>query len=357
MVLWYLLTNLDPNKYKIYLFSVGNGELLKSLPKYIKYRVSYRNSGRLYEKAFRGFLKLIGVRPIAYQLKRIQKEIDADLWFVNTIIIPDAHMAARASEVPIVTYFHEVDNAFGFIKRKEFERILNTSHCCIGCSESVVEKLAVTGHKNIKIQNSFINDEIITVDREEVATLRNKLGIKQDDFVWVISGTATYMKGLDLVLPVIEHFKGKNVKIIWLGKSFDTGLDYYVKKVAGTRYPGQLIFPGALSTEYHQYLASGDGLLMLSREECFPLVMIEAAYLKLPIVSFNTGIVGTFVEDGMGKVVEGHNVNQLCKEMEWVQNNQHAIDFEKLRTKASIYTVKNQIKLFDSLLQEIIQEI
>ena len=355
MVLWYLITNLDPQKYHIHLFSIKNGELLECLPSHINKTVAYKHSGKWHEKLFRGILKLCGVKNlIGYQLKQIQKRFEADLWFINTIVVPEAHQAAQEMDVTIATYFHEIDNAFGFINSDSFKKIMDCSHFCIACSEIVGRKISEFRPHNIRIQNSFINEEIIRTDRSRIELIKQKLGISSQDFVWVISGTATYMKGFDLLLPLMDYFKEKPVKIIWIGKYLENGLDFYVRSVAEKKYPGKLIFTGALAEDYYNYFAIANASLILSREECFPLVMLEAAYLKLPIVAFNSGTIDMFIEEGMGKVVDGLNLEALCKEMDWVHANQNSIDKNKLRQRALQFTVKNQIPLFNNLLLEIL---
>ncbi len=356
MVLWYLITSLNPEKYKVFLFSIKKGELIECLPDNIDKSVSYKYSKNWYKIVFRILLKLCGVKNlIGYQLKQIQKQFKADLWFVNTIMIPNAHLAARDLDVKVATYFHEMDHAYGFITGNELQRIINISYCCIGCAEIVVKKIAELGHKNIKLQNSFINEKIINVARQNIVSIKTALGIAPTDFVWVISGTAQYMKGLDQVLPVIRYFKDKPVKIVWIGNHSNTGLEHYVRSTAEKMSAGKLIFTGPLSNDYYDYLAMGDGLLILSKEECFSLVMLEAAYLEIPIVAFNSGIVESFVEDGMGKVVNAMDTLQLCKEMEWVQANKSLIDKKKLKSKAIEFTVNRQIPLFEKILEEILE--
>ena len=42
MVLWYLITSLNPEKYKVFLFSIKKGELIECLPDNIDKSVSYK---------------------------------------------------------------------------------------------------------------------------------------------------------------------------------------------------------------------------------------------------------------------------------------------------------------------------
>jgi glycosyltransferase involved in cell wall biosynthesis len=357
IVLWNLIKNLDPKKYEIFLFSIKKGELLNVLPPHIKTAVSYKFSGKWNLKWFRAILKLLGVEnQVCYQLRQIQKEFKADLWFVNTIIVPDAYLAAATLNVKVATYFHEIGNALALIKGGDLQRILTFSHTCVGCSEIVVEKLQELGHENIKLQNSSIDEGGIQPNERIISNIKDRLGITSEDFIWVISGTASYMKGLDLILPLLKHFKNTRVKFLWLGEHTNTGLDLYVKSAAERISPGQVIFTGPLSEDYYSYLAAGNGLLILSREETFSLVMLEAAYLQMPIVGYDSGMLSKFIENDMGRVVTGLDSDKLCQAMEWVQQNQASINRTKLHAKTKRFTLQSQIPLFGNLLKEILEE-
>ncbi len=351
MVLWYLITNLDRTKFTPYVFCLQKGELYDQLPSYINKSIAYRKSGSWYKKAFRGILKTFGIEPIGYQLKQIQKEFQADLWYVNTILIPQAHSVANKQQIKIATHFHELMFAFSFIKAQEFKNIIDYSDVTIGCSELVCEQLRNVGHRNIKLQNSFIDEQFIKTNIQRIKQIKDELSIAESDFVWVISGTVAYMKGLDDVLKLAEYFKNDPVKIIWVGGDIDNGLNYYMHTVAASKYPGKLMFMGNVTDDYYNYLSLANGLLLISKEESFSLVMLEAASLGIPIVSYNVGMANEFIKDGMGKVVDSWNITDMIAGMNYLHQNTTQ-NTDLLKNAVTAYTAAKQLPHFQKLLQE-----
>jgi len=356
MVLWYLLINLDTEKYTISVFCKSEGELYDVLPGHIEKNVMYKYSSNWLKRSFRRILKFAGIHPLNYQLNRIQKEFKADIWYINTIAFPEIFDLPRHKDVHIVTHIHELLYAFSEIKAHVLERAISYSDVCIGCSDIVCDKILELNHPHVALQYSFIDTETIFVDRQKVEKLKNELGILPTDFVWVISGGTKYMKGLDYVLEILAHFKDKRVKIIWLGVVQNNALYFYVKQVADRKYPNRLIFTGALSDDYYNYMSAANGFLLLSREESFSLVMLEAAYLGIPIVAFNIGIAAQFVTKDMGVVIDSFNTEQLLHGMQSILENPEKNKIN-LRNAAMKYSAKHQLPIFENLLDSISQDL
>jgi glycosyltransferase involved in cell wall biosynthesis len=352
MVLWYLLNNLDVNKYAISVFCMKRGEMYDQLPKNIKMEINYKYSQSTARTVFRGLLKFVGVDPLAYQLKSIQASFKADIWYVNTLAIPSVFKIAKAEGVKIVSHIHELLYAFSLIKGNELHQVISNSDICVACSDVVAAKLSELGHPDIRIQYSFVDTGMININPLRITEIKNQFGISTDDFVWAISGRATYMKGLDSVLPILEHFKDEPVKIIWIGPQYNTGLDYYVRHIADLKYPGKLIITGLQSDDYYNYLSVANGFLLLSREESFSLTIVEAAYLGIPIVSFNVGIASLFVGEGMGSEVDSWNLKDIFRAMNEIQENPPENRL-KMREAAMEYSSVLQIPKYEKLLNEI----
>ncbi len=123
-------------------------------------------------------------------------------------------------------------------------------------------------------------------DHEDIEYIFSE-SFSNDDFVWVISGYTSLKKGIEFVIPLLKSLKS-NAKIIWLGFEVDRGINFYVKETIENNFPGQMLFLGQQKEFYYDYMNCADAFLLLSREDAFPLVMLEAAYLGKPIVSFST---------------------------------------------------------------------
>ena len=348
MLLWYLLNKLDLNQFEPYLFCVRKGQLYHEIPQAIGKSTSYR-VGKWYHKAFRGILKLFGIEPIGYQLKQLQQRFKADYWYVNTIIVPQAYPVAQQLGLKVVTHVHELNYAFGLIKAQQFKNIIDCSTTIVGCSNLVCNAIGQLGHPDVRLQNCFINGKTINPHPQRVAELRQELGLKDNEFVWVVSGTMAYMKGLNELLPILEHFKQAPIRIIWVGAMQDNGLEYYTETVANLKYPGKLIFTGSVPADYYNYLSLANGLLLLSKEESFSMVMLEAAYLGIPIVSFNVGMAKQFIKEGMGKVVDSWNLEDMYPAMEYLHQNPKQ-DQKLLKEAVKEFDLDQQLPQFEALL-------
>ncbi|WP_316792783.1 glycosyltransferase family 4 protein [Pedobacter frigoris] len=352
MVLWYLLINLNREKYSISVFCKTKGELYDLLPEHIEKNVMYKYSPNRSARTFRRLVKVFGINPLQYQLDKIQRDFKADIWYINTIAFPEVFELPKPKGVKIVTHVHELLYAFSEIKSQVLERTISYSDVCIGCSDVVCEKLLDLNHPNVALQYSFIDTDTIHVNEGRVEALKKQLGILPGDFVWVVSGGTKYMKGLDFVLPILDHFKDTSIKILWLGSKQDNALYFYVKNVAERKYPGRVMFTGALSEDYYNYMSIANGFLLVSREETFSLVMLEAAYLGIPIVAFDIGIARQFVQDDMGVVIEGWNIRGLFAAMQSI-HLQPDRDKVRLRDAAMAYSSTQQLPAYEALLDRI----
>lgn len=352
LVLWHLLKELNPAEYSAYVFCLKKGELYNTLPNHIQKSVLYKASGKWNKKVLRTILKLLGKDPVEYQLKYLNQHFKPDSWYINTLAIPAAHQAAAKLGVKVITHLHELEYAFTFITHQQFNIMLQVTDNFIGCSETVCQKIKDLGKSNVRLQHSFIDLNTINPSLEKVASLKKQLGITPEDFVWVVSGATTYMKGFDNVLPIFENFPSKNIKILWIGRKIDDGLTCYVEEVASTKFPGRLILTGSLAENYIDYMAIANGLLLLSKEESFSLVILEAAAIGIPTVAFNVGLAEDFIQEGMGEVISEGNKERLFAAMKRLHDNPKQ-NSKKLKEEAAKYGSDYQLPKFQNLLTEI----
>ena len=356
MVLWYLLKNLNSQEYDVSMFCIRKGELYDLLPDFIEKHVMYKHSPKWTDRAYRRIIKLFGIDPLHHQINKIQRSFKADIWYVNTVAVPEVFQIPRPDGVKIITHIHEYLNAFGDVRRQTLERVFSYADAWIGCSEMVCKAISDLKDTNVYLQNSFIDTDTIDTDSQKIHEIKNRLGIAPEDFVWVVSGGARYMKGLDYILPILAHFEDKNIKILWLGPRLDNGLEFYVSNVVQKKYPDRLIFAGDLSDDYYNYMSVANGFLLLSREETFSLVMVEAAYLGIPLVAFKTGIAAEFIKPDMGVSVDQGNLNDLLMGMNSIHQG-FKIDVNRMRAAAMVYDVKHQLPLYEALLNQISEDL
>lgn len=353
MLLLYMIKNLNREQFKLSLFSQSRGELLRELPDDVKSYVSYRKSKYILKRMFRFILLLFRIQPVSYQLTKIQNQTKADFWYVNTIVNPNVYAVAKKLGVRVITHVHELLTAYNFNSANEMKQIVTDSELCIGCSKIVCDKIADMGHKNIKLLYSFIDPDKINTNLEKIVA-REKIGLNTDDFVWAISGQTDLTKGIEFVIPLLKCLKrlNSNAKIIWIGKEVGRGVNFYVKETIRNHFDGKAIFLGEQKEFYYDYLNCADAFLLLSREDSFPLVMLEAAYLGKPIVSFDSGGSKEFIDSEMGVVVDNWGTEYLADAMLKIEAKHLQFDTETIKAKVLPFIAANQIEKLESILLE-----
>src|SRR5690606_22339188 len=216
---------------------------LSQLPPYIKRFVGYKKHDNFLLRIFRLLLYCVGVNPTEYQLKRIHKHIKPDLWYINTIVNRDAYNIAKKLNAKFIAHIHELTFSYSFIKPKTLETIIDYAETCVGCSDAVCEKLKDLGHNKVRLSKGFVDKELIRVNESRSKRLRDDLGFSNDDFVWVISGAGSVVKGIDLLIPLIKKLK-QNHKIIWIGGMNSNGTVYYAQKSVRENFADRIYFVG-----------------------------------------------------------------------------------------------------------------
>jgi glycosyltransferase involved in cell wall biosynthesis len=120
-------------------------------------------------------------------------------------------------------------------------------------------------------------------------------------------GLIGWRKGTDLFIHVarrVLEMTAKRVLFVWIGGPLAYGeyprLDYEAETMGIKQH---LVFPGQVEATV-PYFAQFDIFVLPSREDPFPLVMLDAASLGKPVVCFDeAGGTPEFVEDDAGAVV------------------------------------------------------
>jgi glycosyltransferase involved in cell wall biosynthesis len=348
MLLLYILNNLDENKYKSFLFTKQKGALLYELPAYIESHVSYKFSKKPFCYLFGKILSKLKINPLFYQLKKLQHQINADFWYVNTVINPEYYDIAKKLGVKVITHAHELPTAYSINTAKEMSTVFHGTDLLIGCAKIVCNKFEEMGHQNTKLLYGFIDHSKIKLklSKEEA---RKKIGLLNDDFVWAISGHTIPTKGIEFLIPLMQKLHS-NAKIIWIGQEIDRGINFYVKEALKNKFPDRVMFLGQQREFYYDYLNAADAFLLLSREDSFPLVMIEAAYLGKPIASFNSGGVAEFVNDDIGVIVPDWNAESLANVMLKMENSIGNYNPQLIKSYSLAFEADTQIKKLEDIL-------
>jgi len=341
--LYHLLQNIDKNKFDIFLFSDYQGELTSNEH---DYKVEYYNvkEGSLKYYFLRVIKKFLKYNYKYRQIKRINQKLRPDIWYLNTSILQEYVPFAQKLNMQYVVHFHELISVFDVIPGNGFNVMIDNAKALITCSKSV--KLMI---ENVRQENVFLQYEHIEIPNEVFVKIdfRKRFNIPEDAFIWMMSGQKCYRKGYDLIPQICEFLNDRKSYLIWLGGPRDFAINQWVN----TDRIVNLIEPGMLKgDEYLSVFKTVNGFVLTSREDPFPLVMIEAASFGLPIIAFNSGGVSEFVEEGMGKIIPNFDIEMLCAAMQEVMDGKILFDKLKSIENANKFDVRVKVKEWERLM-------
>ena len=184
------------------------------------------------------------------------------------------------------------------------------------------DKLKVIGKGSSNgIDTSYFDPEQISDDIKH--ELRQELGIKETDFVFISIGRIVADKGLnELVTAFSELIKTKsNCKLILIGPS-ESHLDPIDKVTSNLiEASNDILFVGRQS-DVRPYLSIAHVLTFPSYREGFPNVVLEAGAMQLPSIVTDINGCNEIIEDGKnGIIIPVKNTEKLLQAMLFFINN------------------------------------
>lgn len=218
-----------------------------------------------------------------------------DAVYINSALAVEALRILPEIPPMVVTSLHEADTAFShFISRQDRELILAESDGYITCADNVSDTIiggfevdADLVHRNYGFVSPMKRDPAAG------AAMRARLGIPESAIVVGGVGVLQWRKGPDLFVAaaaeVVRRSPDLDIHFVWAGGPDPHGDDPPVADDArllgiGDRFHlvGEYDSPAAMFSTFDLFCLS-------SREDAFPLVMLEAALLGVPIVGFDHG--------------------------------------------------------------------
>lgn len=346
VLIYYILKHLDRTRYEAALVSFSYGEMIPELPDDIPVFYVPRNFKLKDKIAYH-----LGWHPIYENLKRIHKKYPSDLWYVNTIMMPEVVEVAQELGQPVITHVHELSATYAQIYRSDFSTIIHGSTTLLGCSEAVCSELRAAGAKDVSNLYSFVDLGEITFSPDRVRQLREGWGAGPEDFVWIMSGTSSERKGFDLLPRLATYYpKETSVHFVWVGKLLDDGLTYLTEQRCKHVSNIKIHLVGAQKEDYYAYLAAADGFMLTSLQEPFGMVLIEAAWLGKPIVSFDSGGPAEFIDKSVGVIVPALEIKRFVEAMRATERTYRNHDKEASRQLAQRYSVERGVARWNQLL-------
>lgn len=250
--------------------------------------------------------------------EHIKAKHSIDLIYANTIA--SVHILEELKTTfgaPVITHIHELAYSIQqYGCAKALEHTFKFSDQIIACSNAVAANLSKYGNPNkIEVVHSFVNNDKILrlIENSNKFQILRDFGL-EENFTWVCAcGNADWRKAPDIFVQIAANTNQSNVKFAWIGIKSDDSLKaqlQYDAEKLGVNHKIAWIEPTPRAVEL---INAMDFFLLCSREDPFPLVMLEAALCEKPILGFeNTGGGDEFIQDDAGVRVSYLNVQEMA---------------------------------------------
>jgi glycosyltransferase involved in cell wall biosynthesis len=254
-------------------------------------------------------------------LKRRLADSDIRLIYANTIVNGKIIDFLSFLRCPVICHVHELGEVIRDFGAENIDLVKKYANAYVAVSAAVTRNL-VENHGVAAAKIQLVHGFIPTVDYKStedgggISTVRQQLGVPMAAKLVCACGSIEPRKGPDLFLQVacrvLQSYKNSPVHFVWVGGRPES-VDHMRELTKAASLEHFVHFVGPKSNVGPYYSAS-DLFLLSSREDPFPLVMMEAALRGKPVVCFDgSGGAPEFVEDDAGFVVPGFDINEMAR--------------------------------------------
>ncbi|MFD2521289.1 glycosyltransferase family 4 protein [Emticicia soli] len=295
---------------------------------------------------------------------KLQSE-NFDCIYTNTIatawVMPELLSYLKA---PLITHIHELEFSIQLYSSAENRKFLfdNTTKL-IACSQAVADNI-IENHgvstQKVEVIHSFVNNADVLKRAAETkqAAIRRKYGIPEKAFLIGGCGNAEWRKGLDIFALLAKNVLSiapENIHFAWVGVKKEG--EYYNQVIfdvikMGIQHHITFIEP---TPEAVELINCFDIFAVVSREDPFPLVMLEAALSERIIFGFEkTGGCSEFIEQDAGQLFPYLDIQAMAQAIVSHKTNPTGAQGKRAKEKVlTLYSFENSILKIEKLLENL----
>jgi glycosyltransferase involved in cell wall biosynthesis len=354
--IWNIHKNIHKTSFTSTLFSIQKGLLFKDYSDTLKTNFSSHKNDISY-KIKRGISKLFRAEdPIEKEILKIHATHKIDIWYLNTITLGRYAEIAAKNNIPYIVHAHELLSVYDTIDQHNFLPMIMKAKGIIACSNANAAPLVKAGIGNVHLEFPCVNFEEIKFTND-TSSIRAKYGVTAP-YLWVMSGQRNYRKGIDVFGELAKRL-GKDHHLIWIGGAENRILSKLAKmQQEEEKIDNLTLIAEKSSHEYYEILNSASGLILTSREDPFPLVMIEAAHLGKPILGYQSGGIKEFINDDeqIGLLTDVYSAESFAALVSSAAARLNDFSTEKLKKRADEFSLSSRIFTWDKAVNELISK-
>jgi glycosyltransferase involved in cell wall biosynthesis len=277
------------------------------------------------------------------------------IFYINTIILPKVLSYAEKNKIKTIVHTHELEQMYAQLSLQQIKRLVTYPYLIIANSKASANVIQTFGRKgNIEICYPALDTASIKPDKDRKILFGNKLGIPENHFVWVMSGTLDKNKNPFLFVEIASIIiKSKpDTTFLWIGGTINSHFEKACKELADEHHvSNNIIWAGDVAEKYHEYFNCADGFVLTSEKESFSMVTVEALLYGLPVVTQNCGGVIEILKNDIGKIVrEKNDASRMAAEMICFMDGIYKVDKEKQILRASEFDTSIISKRWNDIL-------
>jgi glycosyltransferase involved in cell wall biosynthesis len=236
-----------------------------------------------------------------------------NLVYSNTVVNGRVLEALSPLGCPVLTHVHELEFLIHTNAGKDFERVKRYTDHFVAVSDAVRSNLVARhGIPEAKIERIYGSVPTTARPRADPVILKRALateiGIPENARIVGGCGSVYWLKGCDLFVQLAVALRAREpsvpIHLVWLGMTPPSeGFYPFQHDLVRAGLVDRVHFIGSRRNPL-DYIAAFDVLALVSREEAFPLTVMEAAAVGVPTVCFDAaGGAREFVEADAGRVL------------------------------------------------------
>ena len=207
---------------------------------------------------------------------------------------------------------------------------------------------------NVIVTTFFSPDQVTEIEK---VTLREKLNIQPDDFVFVFVGRIVSDKGINELIKAFSELqtvenKPAGIKLLLVG-GLESDLDPLNPETLAEINQNKDIISVGFQQDVRSFFAIADALVFPSYREGFPNVVMQAGAMGLPsIVSDINGCNEIIIEGENGLIIPSKNVEKLKEKMLTLAKDKNLYTKLKGNSRRMIENRYEQSVVWNALLEE-----